>query len=143
MASFLNNTFASYFKRIVQVGQTSNTGVDTVVRRLKTGDDADTVIALSDDQLHIQPNSDDTTAACTVANAGGSSIFAVDTLNSKVLMGASKVPPTLIKEMGLYDFSPTAGYHYPLIANTMFVPTGATAFAGDNVWGNVQTLRLL
>ena len=38
--------------------------------------------------------------------------------------------------MGLYDFSPTAGYHYPLIANTMFVPTGATAFAGDNDWGN-------
>ena len=38
--------------------------------------------------------------------------------------------------MGLYDFSPTAGYHYPLIANTMFIPTGAEAFAGDNDWGN-------
>ena len=71
-----------------------------------------------------------------VKNQGGSNILTVDTTNSKVLMGASQVPPTLFKEMGLYDFSPTAGYHYPLIANTMFVPTGATAFAGDNDWGN-------
>ena len=54
-----------------------------------------------------------------------------------MLVGADRVSATtLFKGMGLYDFSPTAGYHYPLIANTMFVPTGATAFAGDNDWGN-------
>ena len=36
--------------------------------------------------------------------------------------------------MGLYDFSPTAGYHYPLKANTMF--SDAESLTYDNDWGN-------
>ena len=131
-----NKTYASRYKTDVSVSQTSNTGFDSTTRKLCSGDGADSAASLSDDVLSVQPVNDDTTGTMIVKNQGGSNILSVDTTNSKVLMGASQVPPTLFKEMGLYDFSPTAGYHYPLIANTMFIPTGATAFAGDNDWGN-------
>ena len=127
---------ADYYKSDVSVEQSTNTGFDSTTRRLISGDGANSAALLSDDVLSVQPVNDDTTATMLVKNQGGSNILTVDTTNSKVLLGASQVPPTLFKEMGLYDFSPTAGYHYPLIANTMFIPTGATAFAGDNDWGN-------
>ena len=38
--------------------------------------------------------------------------------------------------MGLYDFSPLAGQHYPLMAHNMFGGSLTTAFAADSDWGN-------
>ena len=65
-------------------------------------------------------------------NSGGSNILAVDTTNSKVLAGASQVNSlTLFKEMGLYDFSPTAGYHNPLVANNMMFSDSGVDIAED------------
>ena len=136
MPSKTGKTPASYYKSDVSVDQSTNVGFDSTTRSIISGDGAKSSISLSDDVLSVQPGTDNTTGTMLVKNQGGSNILSVDTTNSKVLLGASQVPPTLFKEMGLYDFSPTAGYHYPLIANTMFIPTGATAFAGDNDWGN-------
>ena len=135
MPTFSQTTFSSFFKRILQFGHSGNNGTPTSTTSIQAGDGGATSVSLSDDVLQVQPQNDNGNTML-VKNQGGSNILAVDTTNSKVLMGASQVPPTLFKEMGLYDFSPTAGYHYPLIANTMFIPTGATAFAGDNDWGN-------
>ena len=130
-------TYSSFYKNDLAVNQSSNTGVDATTRNIHDGAGNSTSISLSDDVLQVRPITDDSVAAMVVKNQGGSRIFSVDTTNSVVKAGASEVNTlTLFKEMGVYDFSPTAGYHYPLIANTMFVPTGATAFAGDNDWGN-------
>ena len=41
----------------------------------------------------------------------------------------------MFKEMGLYEFSPVAGYHNPLIANNVGMQ-GAEALTSDNDWGN-------
>ena len=136
MPTFQGNPFSGFFKRILQFGHSGNNGTPTGTTSIQAGDGVATSVSLSDDVLQVQPQNDDSVGSLLCKNSGGSNILAVDTTNSKVLLGASQVPPTLFKEMGLYDFSPTAGYHYPLIANTMFVPTGATAFAGDNDWGN-------
>tara|TARA_Y100000310_G_scaffold201389_1_gene201474 strand:- start:1109 stop:1900 length:792 start_codon:yes stop_codon:yes gene_type:complete len=137
MPTFLGKPFSSYFKNLLGINQSSNTGVDSTTRVVHDGAGQSTSISLSDDVLSVQPVTDNTTGTMLVKNQGGSNILAVDTDNSKVLMGASQVPPTLFKEMGLYDFSPlTTGYHYPLVANTMFIPTGAESFAGDDDWGN-------
>ena len=135
MPSKTGKTPASYYKSDVSVDQSTNVGFDSTTRSIISGDGAKSSMSASDDVLSVQPVNDNGNTLL-VKNQGGSNILAVDTTNSKVLMGASQVPPTLFKEMGLYDFSPTAGYHYPLIANTMFIPTGAEAFAGDNDWGN-------
>ena len=133
MPTFLGKTFNTYFKNLLGLNQTSNTGVDATTRVVHDGAGQSTSVSLSDDVLSVQPVTDNTTGTMLVKNQGGSNILAVDTTNSKVLMGASQVPPTLFKDMGLYDFSPTAGYHYPLIANTMHFES---AYAGDNDWGN-------
>ena len=137
MPSFSNNTLGSIFNRILQINQSDNSGVDATTRNIQSGNGASTAISLSDDVVQVQPITDDTTSAFSVKDKGGNGILSVDTTNSAVKSGLSQVNSlTLFKEMGLYDFSPTAGYHYPLIANTMFVPTGATAFAADSDWGN-------
>ena len=121
MPTFTGKTFSSYFKNLLSIARTSNDGISTTTYRIQDGDGNHTAIGLSDDQLLVRPNVDDTIGTLQVQNQSGSSIFKVDTTNSKVLMGASQVPPTLFKEMGLYDFSPTAGYHNPLIANNMML----------------------
>tara|TARA_R110002012_G_scaffold172566_1_gene337437 strand:- start:65 stop:853 length:789 start_codon:yes stop_codon:yes gene_type:complete len=137
MPTFQGNPFSNFYKRIFQVSQSSNTGVDATTRNVQTGDGVNTSVSISDDVLQVQPQNDDTTGAFVVKNNSGSSLLTVDSTNSVVKTGSSQLNSlTLIKEMGLYDLSPTAGYHYPLIASTMFDASGATAFAGDNDWGN-------
>ena len=90
MPTFQNTTFASFFKRIFQISQTSNTGVDATTRNVQTGDGVNTSISLSDDVLSVQPVTDNTTGTMLVKNQGGSNILAVDTTNSKILGGASQ-----------------------------------------------------
>ena len=138
MPTFTGKTFASFYKNILGLNQSSNTGVDSTTRVVHDGAGQSTSIRLSDDVLSVQPVNDDSTSTMNVLTASGSRILEVDTTNSMVRTGASQVASTtLFKEMGLYDFNTAAaGYHYPLIANNMFIPTGATAFTADSDWGN-------
>ena len=134
MPTFTGKTFASFYKNLLGLNQSSNTVVDATTRVVHDGAGQSTSVSLSDDVLSVQPQNDDSVGSLLCKNSGGSNILAVDTTNSKVLAGASQVATnTQFKEMGLYDFSPTAGYHYPLIANTMHFES---AYAGDNDWGN-------
>ena len=137
MPTFSNNPLANWWKRLLQINQSANTGADATTRTIQSGDGVDTALSLSDDVLSVQPVNDDTTGAMLVKNKGGSNILAVDTDNSKVLAGASQVNAlTLYKEMGLYEFSPyTAGGHYPLIANRIGVE-GAEDFSYEDDWGS-------
>ena len=137
MPSFVDSLFNSYFKRIFQIDQSSNTGVDSTSRSVLTGDGAKTALSLSDDAVAIRPQDDDTTTTFSVSTQAGNAVMRAGSSTQTVTVGANLTNAlTLFKTMGLYDFSPLVGYHYPLIANTMFVPTGATAFAADSDWGN-------
>ena len=91
MPSFLTKAFSTYFKRILQISQTTNTGVDATTRAIETGDGATTVLSLSDDNLKIKPVNDSTTGTLVVQNSSGDAVMIVDTTNSKVLVGASQV----------------------------------------------------
>ena len=136
MPTFTGNPFSGFFKRILQFGHAGNNGTPTSTTNIQSGDGVATSISLSDDVLSVQPVNDDGNTMI-VKNQSGSNILAVDTTNSKVLMGASQVPPTLFKEMGLYDFSPTAGVHNPLIANNMmFSDSGDDIIKDDSMFGN-------
>ena len=115
MPTFTGKAFANFYKNILGINQTGNTGVDTTTRNVQDGAGNNTSISLSDDVVQVQPITDDTTSAFSVKDKGGNGILSVDTTNSAVKSGLSQVNSlTLFKEMGLYDFSPTAGYHYPL-----------------------------
>ena len=68
MPSFLNNTFATYFKRLFQVDQSGNSGVDATTRQIQTGDGVNTCASISDDVFGVQPQNDDTTSTYFVKN---------------------------------------------------------------------------
>ena len=133
MPSKEGRTYSSFYKNGPQIRQTSNTGIDSTTRILEDGAGNSTSISLSDDVLSVQPVNDDSSATLVCKTKSGSNILSVDTSSSKVLLGASQVPPTLFKEMGLYDFSPTAGVHNPLIANNMMFSD-----SGDDIIGDVS-----
>jgi hypothetical protein len=140
MPSFLTKAFNTYFKNIFAIDQASNIGVDSTTRKIQDGLGQNTSTSISDDVLSVQPVNDNTTGTFLVKDKGGSNILAVDTSTtaggSKVLAGASQVNTlTLFKEMGLYDFSPSVGFHYPLIAQNLLFTTNSTYFAGDSDWG--------
>ena len=89
MPTFLGKTFNSYFKNLLGMNQSTNTGVDATTRLVQDGAGQSTSLSLSDDVLSVQPVNDDTTGAMLVKNQGGANILAVDTTNAKVLVGAS------------------------------------------------------
>ena len=138
MPSKENKAPADYYKNDLAVRQTTNTGIDATSRVIEDGDGNSTSMAASTNTFTVQPRAANSSQTFAVANLGSDNILKVDTSASACKVGLAQVnATTLFKEMGLYDFSPaSAGYHYPLIANTMFIPTGATVFAADSTWGN-------
>ena len=132
MPTFQNTTFSSFFKRIFQVSQTSNTGVDSSTRSVETGDGVKTSISISDDVFQVQPQNDNTTGTMLVKNKGGDNILAVDTTNSKVLVGSTRTAVnTFFQPFGCNLQVPVAGQHMPLLA----APSGyyATAIAEQSL----------
>ena len=91
MPTFESNAFANFYKRIFQIGQTSNTGVDATTRNVQTGDGVATSMNVSDDVFGVQPQNDDTTGTMLVKNQGGDNILTVDTTNKKVLVNEGQV----------------------------------------------------
>ena len=94
MPTFTGKTFSSFYKNLLGLNQSSNTGVDVAIRNVQDGAGNNSAINLSDDQFRVQPNVDNTTSTLSVGNQSGNNILAVDTTNSKVLLGASQLPPT-------------------------------------------------
>ena len=75
MPTFTGKTFASFYKNILGLNQSSNTGVDATTRVIHDGAGQSTSVSLSDDVLSVQPINDDTTATMLVKNQGGSNIL--------------------------------------------------------------------
>ena len=90
MPTFTGKKFSNFYKNILGIDQSSNTGVDTTTRNIQDGDGNNSSASLSDDVLQVQPQTDNTTGTFLVKNQGGSNILAVDTTNSKVLGGATQ-----------------------------------------------------
>ena len=90
MPTFLGKAYNTYFKNILHINQSTNTGVDSTTRAVHDGAGNSTSISLSDDVLQAKPVNDNTTGTFVAQNSGGSNILAVDTTNSKVLAGASQ-----------------------------------------------------
>ena len=128
-------TPASYYKSDVSVSQTSNVGFDSTTRIICSGDGADSAISLSDDVLSVQPQNDDTTGTMLVKNNAGNNILAVDTTNSKVLLGASQVPPTNYAHFGIGNDASgafSADTHYAIPFQTLYSLGSAVVSMGSS-----------
>ena len=123
------------YKDILQVDN-SNNGVSSSLNVVKTGESSSSALSVSDRALQVKSATDNTTAL-DVQNASGSSKLLVDTTNSIVKANGVHVN-TQYKEFGCFDFSPTAGYHHPLVSNNMMFSDSGTDFDSftDSVFSN-------
>tara|TARA_Y100000593_G_scaffold28007_1_gene55921 strand:+ start:1838 stop:2623 length:786 start_codon:yes stop_codon:yes gene_type:complete len=96
--SLTGKTKASTYKDLLQVNN-SNNGVDTSVKNVASGDGTASAISISDDQMIIRPNNDDTTTAMLVRDKDGNSLLTVDSSNDLVKAGIGQhIANTQIKE---------------------------------------------
>ena len=132
MPTFTGKTFSNFYKNLFGINQTSNTGIDSTTRAVQDGAGNNTSISLSDDVLSVQPVNDDTTGAMLVKNKGGDNILAVNTTDSKVLVGASQVTAnTQYASFGVSSsqgLSVVAGTHYLIPFGNLFTAGAVIAF---------------
>ena len=131
MPTFTGKAFANFYKNILGINQTGNTGVDTTTRNVQDGAGNNTSISLSDDVLKVQPLNDNTTRTFNVRNSGGSEILSVNTTDSQVLVGVSQTPAnTQYAHFGI-SFNDEAGTEF-IADNHFAIPFNAGFFEGLN-----------
>ena len=91
MPSKTGNKYSDFYKRDLQINQSSNTGVDATPRTVQSGDGVDASLALGTNMTIVQPRALDTSTAFQVANKAGAAIFSVDSDNTLVKAGLSQV----------------------------------------------------
>ena len=127
MPTFTGKTFASFYKNILGINQSTNAGVATSLKEVQDGKGSNTVLSLSDDQLLVKPQNDDTTTVLDVKSSGGSSVLTVDGTNKRVLCGSSQVNAlTQYRTFSGFSMTPSgAGAHMVLGgASVDFASTG-------------------
>ena len=137
MPTFTGKTFATFYKNLLGMNQTTNKGVDTATRTVQDGSGNDSSLSLSDDVLQVKPVNDNTTGTLLAKNSGGSNILAVDTTNSQVLVGAGQVAAnTQYAHFGVYSADTgisgiSADTHYAIPFNTTST-SGAAVSMGSS-----------
>jgi hypothetical protein len=84
MPTFQGNPFSNFYKRILQIGNSDNSGTPTSTTAIQAGDGVNTSMSVSDDVLQVQPQNDDTTGTFLVKNNSGTELLKVDSTNSLV-----------------------------------------------------------
>ena len=141
MASFTGNALKDVYKDILHTNN-SNSGLSTTIKQITCGDGDGTSLYLSNRNAKIQPSTD-TTTNTVIYDADGNALVTVDSTNDLVKAGIGQhIVNTQFKEFGVFDFSPTAGYHYPLSCSPMIQSAGGDEYdsdlnAGD--WGSNGT----
>jgi len=87
--SFTGKTKASTYKDILQLDN-SNTGVGTTLAVVKDGEGVSSSLLISDDQVSIRPQNDETTNTLDVRSQSGNQLLVVDSTNTLVKAGATQ-----------------------------------------------------
>tara|TARA_R100000808_G_C2137975_1_gene146029 strand:+ start:509 stop:1303 length:795 start_codon:yes stop_codon:yes gene_type:complete len=139
MASFTGSSIKDVYKDILHTSN-SNTGISTTIKQITCGDGDTTALYLSSRNLKVQPASD-TTTNTVIYDASGNALVTVDSTNDLVKAGIGQhTVNTQFKSFGLFDFSPAAGVHHPLVTNAG--GSEGTAYSGDvnaGDWGGTGT----
>ena len=85
MPTFQSDKYNNYYKRILQINQGSNTGIDATTRNIQSGDGTNTLASISDDKLLLQPVNDNTTSTLRISDSSSNHVLNVDTTNKKVI----------------------------------------------------------
>ena len=136
MASFTDKELGAVYKDILHTSN-SNTGISTTIKQITCGDGDTTALHLSSQNLKVQPGADSTTNT-VIYDTDGNALVTVDSTNDLVKAGIGQhTVNTQFKEFGLHDFSPTAGYHNPMVAgNMMFSDSGDDIIEDQSMFSN-------
>ena len=105
---------SSTYKSLLKVADETN-GVSASLSDIEDGDGNKSCLSVSDDNLYIIPQNDNSTTALRVTAAGSSpTVLSVDTSNERVKCGATGTDATTnIIEFAINESAaPTAGTHY-------------------------------
>ena len=132
--SLANKTPADSYKDLVTLDN-SNNGVKTDGNStyLTDGLGINTSVKISDRNLEIN-SATDNTGALEVKNSSGTTKFVVDTTNNQV-KALNQHVNTQYKDFGMFDLSPVAGTHYPMIGNNMMGSNAGLDFASTTILG--------
>ena len=136
MASFTGKPMKDVYKDILQTDN-SNSGLSTTIKQIKCGDGDTTALYLSSRNAKIQPGADSTTNTA-IYDADGNALVVVDSTNDLVKLGIGQhTANTQFKEFALWDFTPAAGEHHPLLSSPGLLE-GAVYYTGHvngAAWG--------
>ena len=88
--SLTDKTIAGSYKDLLQVDN-SNNGITTSTKNIKDGEGTASCVSLSDDNLVVTPQNDDTTTALRVRTTTGTDVLTVDTTNQLVIASGNNV----------------------------------------------------
>ena len=91
MGSLAGKSPANTYKSLLKVTDETN-GVSTSTSVIQDGEGTSTCMAISDDQVSIAPQNDNTTSTVRVRGATGTQIFAADTSNNIIKVGSTQTP---------------------------------------------------
>ena len=134
--SLTDKTILSTYKDILII-ENSNAGFDTNIDQVKSGSGNGSSLYLSTNNLKVQPTADSTTNT-TVYDKDGNILFVIDSSNDAVKALGNHVN-SQYKEFGLYDFSPTQGYHHPMISKNMMFSDSGEDYIGQTAFGSNGT----
>jgi len=121
MGSLSGKSPASTYKSLLKVADETN-GIATSLSQVEDGEGTASCLALSDDNLQIQPQHDNSTTTLRIRALDGATILAVDTTNEVIKVGTTATPAnSQIVEFNAENLVPVAGTHY-------FVPRPSVAF---------------
>ena len=124
-----NKTIASTYGDILQV-ENSGSGRTASGTAIKDGLVQSTALTLGQNKAKVKPSSDSTDVFLVEAS-DGTNLLTVDTSNSAVKTGTTQsYVNTQIKEFGVFDMSPSAGAHNPMVSmNSLGGAAAATTFS--------------
>ena len=120
----LDRNVGTSYKDILQVDN-SNNGVATSLKVVKDGLGNQSSLYISDDQVKVKPENDDTTTLFDVQDKDGNTKLVVDTSNDYVKALGHHVN-TQIQQFVLHDSDCTAGSHHAMVVGGGTQVTGST-----------------
>ena len=86
--SLTGKSKAGTYKDLLQMNN-SNSGISTATRHIVDGEGTISALAISDDNVTIQPQNDDTTSTVRIRAKDGANIFVVNSSDKKIKAGAN------------------------------------------------------
>ena len=112
----------------------ANDGLSTTTKTIKTGKGTSSSLGLSTVKALVKPASDGT-SIFEVQDKDANTLFEVDSTNNRVKALGNDLNIG-IKEFSLFDFSPTAGYHNPMICNPVMSGGDAVIVEDTSAFSN-------